>query len=74
MGHQVVAVLIPGVVEAVVIDQKEEPFDELKRVLGDVTNCCEACGSEKLEEWAESGHYWMHCHDCDHDHEDHFVN
>jgi len=31
---------------------------------------CLKCGSSELEQWGESGHWWVHCHKCDHDHED----
>lgn len=28
---------------------------------------CPKCGSKKCEEVAESGNWWNHCWDCDHD-------
>ncbi len=31
---------------------------------------CEKCGSHKLENWGESGTFWVHCYSCNYDHED----
>jgi len=33
-------------------------------------SACDKCGSNKLEQWGESGHWWVHCHNCNFDHED----
>lgn len=31
---------------------------------------CDKCGSNKLEDRAESGNWWVYCHNCYHEHED----
>lgn len=31
---------------------------------------CERCGSRELENYGESGVWWVHCHSCDHYHAD----
>jgi len=31
---------------------------------------CIKCDSVEIDEWAESGHYWVHCYNCEYDHDE----